>query len=49
MIRECFRSLARHGEPYDVVIKVRKPLESGDSAAARLTLARLLTKVLAVR
>jgi ribonuclease P protein component len=49
LIRECFRKSARCGRAFDVVIRLRKPLEKKDLAAARATLGEMLETVLTAK
>jgi ribonuclease P protein component len=49
LIRECFRSCARHGVARDVVIRLRKPLEKKDHPVARATLNLLLRNLLVAK
>ncbi|WP_237247431.1 ribonuclease P protein component [Sideroxyarcus emersonii] len=49
MIRECFRIHARQGAASDIVIRLRKPLDSKDISVARFTLAETLKTVLAAK
>lgn len=49
MIRECFRKCARQGMARDVVIRLRKPLDSKDLPLARATLGEMLKTVLAAK
>jgi ribonuclease P protein component len=46
LIRDSFRKCARCGMALDVVIRLRKPLEKKDLAAARLILGEMLKTVL---
>ncbi len=49
LIRECFRRHAKCGTALDVVIRLRKPLDSANIPAARTGLAEVLGAVLAAR
>ena len=49
LIRECFRKCARQGSARDVVIRLRKPLESKDFPVARTSLGELLKTILAAK
>lgn len=49
LIRETFRNYARRGIALDVVIRLRKPLEKNDLAAARITLGEMLKTVLTAK
>jgi ribonuclease P protein component len=49
MIRECFRSNARHGLSRDVVVRLRKTLSKKDLPIARITLSEMLKTVLVVK
>jgi ribonuclease P protein component len=49
MIRESFRNYARSGMALDMVIRLRRPLEKKDLAAARITLGEMLKTVLTAK
>jgi len=49
LIRESFRKLSRYGIALDVVIRLRKPMEKKDLAAARITLGEMLKSVLTAK
>ena len=49
MIRESFRKYARNGTALDMVIRLRKPLEKKDLAAARITLDEMLKTMLTAK
>jgi ribonuclease P protein component len=49
MIRESFLKCARYGMALDVIIRLRKPLEIKDLAAARITLGEMLKTVLTAK
>ncbi len=49
LIRECFRHSAGRGTALDVVVRLRKPLETKDIGKARATLDEMLESVLAVK
>jgi ribonuclease P protein component len=49
LIRECFRNCARHGNALDVVIRLRKPLDTKDIPRARETLDEMIRSALAAK
>ena len=49
LIRECFRRCARQGIARDVVIRLRKPIDSKERPAARAALGELLKTTLAAQ
>jgi ribonuclease P protein component len=49
MIRECFRRCARQGVARDVVVRLRKPIDSKERSVAGAALRELLKTVLAAK